>query len=82
LGDPVAKAVPVDTALGQPVLHRLMIDFVPFAHAEPIGPFRVEQSAHIAAQRGGDIAGTGDEKRGETLQMRAKRLWKALKGMG
>lgn len=80
LGDRLAEPVPVDRGFRQHVLHRLMIDLIDFAHAQHVGPFRLEQPAHIAAKRRRSVAGAGDEKRGETLQRRVERRWKALKG--
>nr|WP_295458527.1 hypothetical protein [uncultured Thiodictyon sp.] len=81
LGQLVAESVPVDRAFGEHMLHRLMINRVDFAHAQHVGPLRLEQPAHIAAKVRCGVAGARAEKPGERLQMGAERRWQALKGI-
>ncbi len=40
--------LPIDAAFGQHVLHRWVIHFIHFAHAQHSGPFRLKQPPHIA----------------------------------
>jgi hypothetical protein len=61
-GQLVAESVPVDGAVAQHMLHRLLIDLVDFTHAQHVGPLRLVQPAHIAAKGRCGVTGTRAEK--------------------
>lgn len=77
----VAKSAPVDRTVAEHRLHRLMVDRVDFAHAQHVGPLRLEQPAQIASKGRGGVARTRAEKRRERLQMGAERRGQALKDL-
>ncbi len=61
-GDLFTKPGPVNDPFRQQILQGLMIDFIYFALAQYVGPFRLEKSAQIAVERVGGMPGGRDEK--------------------
>ena len=68
-------------ALGQHVLHGLVIHGIDLAHAQQGGAFGLKWPAHVAFKGSGDVPGARDEKRIEHRRMRAKGFGKALQGL-
>ena len=81
MGHLPSETIPIDTALGQHVLHSLVINGIDLAHAQHGGTFGLKQPAHVTFKGHCDVPSAGDEKRRERRQMLAEGFRKALQDL-